>query len=195
MQTPKRLSKKRVFEAAEHFVLNEGEFTIDDVAKRLNYGGDMAILKKHYKEYLRGLKEGIDNKIGKINKDLIFAIANEMHANGLVPTSEEILKKLGHGGLSTITKYLKLWKAETGNSISTLIFHKEEDVFPVLDKMKRDGEFIGTKSLGRKLNSKNMRKMKSLVEAWKLSKITSKTHKLDGLLEKVTDSNKHNSFL
>ena len=146
MQTPKRLSKKRVFEAVEHLALNVGEVTIDDVSKHLNYSGDMAILKKHFEWCLNGLKEGTATKIDNITKDLIFSIANEMHANGLVPTSEEILKKLGHGGLSTITKYLKLWKAENGNSISTLIFQKEEDVFRFLDKIK------------------------SLVEAWKSSK-------------------------
>jgi len=47
-----------------------------------------------------------------VNREDVYAIADALVAQGVTPSSTRIYKQLGHGSLSTITRYLRTWELE-----------------------------------------------------------------------------------
>ena len=110
-------------------------------------------------------------------KAMIFSAADDLHELKKVPNSRNVRIYLGSGNLTTITKYLKEWELKSGIATSKYLHLKDQDVFEILDEMYvehvksdrvRGDDKISQRSLGRRLDgNENMRKMKSLIEAWK----------------------------
>ena len=110
-------------------------------------------------------------------KAMIFRTADNLHELKKVPNSRNVRIDLGSGNLTTITKYLKEWELKSGIATSKYLHLKDQDVFEILDEMYvehvksdrvRGDDKISQRSLGRRLDgNENMRKMKSLIEAWK----------------------------
>ena len=48
----------------------------------------------------------------RITKDDIYRVASELTARGIGPSSKLVREELGSGSLSTISKYLKMWREE-----------------------------------------------------------------------------------
>lgn len=156
----------RVQEVMREFLNQDEKITLKEIAEKVEYKGDLKIFRALVKSALLLEKAHIRVKNSLITKNLIFEIANKMQAEGNTPTTRKIKDELGHGGNDTISKYLKLWKGQTGNSITAISRLDKDEVFKVLDGMKQSGEKIGVKPLGRKIGSQSWKTLKKMITEW-----------------------------
>jgi chromosome segregation ATPase len=61
---------------------------------------------------LRYIEEIHDMARKLVNREDVYSIADALSAEGVTPSSTSIYKRLGHGSLSTITRYLRTWELE-----------------------------------------------------------------------------------
>ena len=101
-----------------------------------------------------------------LDKESIFQAADIIDTNGGVPTVREVHRYFGYGSFETISKYLREWKTKTGKSTTVIKRLNKLEVFKLLDQMHRGGEFIGTKSVCRRLNTTSNRTVRKMINEW-----------------------------
>jgi DNA-binding transcriptional ArsR family regulator len=99
-------------------------------------------------------------------KEAVREAAEALLAEGVTPTPTNVQERAG-GSLSTVTKHLKVWGAETGNAVAKQPQRVNRDaVFEAADHLKKMGRDVGTRAVARELDSQSYGTIGKHLKAW-----------------------------